>query len=192
MRIAIIGWGSLIWCNKNLHVKLPWRKDGPHLPIEFTRKSGDSRLTLVLAAGATQQPTLWALSDCQTLEEAREDLQQREGTSERCNIGICGKGIDSPAYFGSDVISAWCTTNDFDGAVWTALRAKDPKGQNRLMSPEEALAYVQSLKEDEKAWKRAKEYVQLAPTQIDTPTRRLLRDRLQWENLALPAGLIAP
>lgn len=48
MAIAILGWGSLIWCPGNLRIRGPWRHDGPVLPIEFARISADGRLTLVV------------------------------------------------------------------------------------------------------------------------------------------------
>lgn len=49
--IACIGWGSLIWDRRNLDVDGVWRVDGPMLPVEFARQSGDGRVTLVLEQG---------------------------------------------------------------------------------------------------------------------------------------------
>ena len=48
MKIAILGWGSLIWNQNGLPVKGQWKKNGPVLPIEFSRVSRDGRLTLVI------------------------------------------------------------------------------------------------------------------------------------------------
>ena len=61
MKIAILGWGSLIWSRRELKIDLKkgkrgWYKRGPFLPIEFARiseaKHGGlymyERLTLVI------------------------------------------------------------------------------------------------------------------------------------------------
>jgi hypothetical protein len=45
MRIACVGWGSLVWDPRDLPVKGAWRPDGPRLPIEFARQSDNGRLT---------------------------------------------------------------------------------------------------------------------------------------------------
>jgi hypothetical protein len=48
MKIAVLGWGSLIWQPRELRISLPiWKTDGPELPVEFARVSMDGRLTLV-------------------------------------------------------------------------------------------------------------------------------------------------
>ena len=48
MKIAILGWGSLIWNPRILKVAGDWTLDGPTLPIEFSRISDNDRLTLVI------------------------------------------------------------------------------------------------------------------------------------------------
>lgn len=48
MRIAILGWGSLIWNPNGLPIRGDWQRGGPVLPIEFSRISSDERLTLVI------------------------------------------------------------------------------------------------------------------------------------------------
>lgn len=48
MKIAILGWGSLIWDKRNLRLAGEWQVGGPVLPIEFSRVSGYGRLTLVI------------------------------------------------------------------------------------------------------------------------------------------------
>src|SRR5579871_2538178 len=80
MRIAIIAWGSLIWCPGNLALSTRWRADGPLLPIEFSRISGDGRLTLVIRPGARNVATYWARISIDNLTDATENLAEREGT----------------------------------------------------------------------------------------------------------------
>lgn len=59
MRIACIGWGSLVWSPGILRCEGEWHLNGPLLPLEFARTSKDGRLTLVLMDGAAPVPSLW-------------------------------------------------------------------------------------------------------------------------------------
>jgi hypothetical protein len=79
-RIAVVGWGSLIWDPRQLPLVSPWHPDGPELPVEFARVSRDGRLTLSLCEGAADVRTLWAVMSCGTLDEARQHLAGRERT----------------------------------------------------------------------------------------------------------------
>jgi hypothetical protein len=72
MQIAIIGWGSLIWCPGSLQMKSLWHRDGPILPIEYARISSGDRLTLVIHPGSRNQHTLWTLAASEYLDTARE------------------------------------------------------------------------------------------------------------------------
>jgi len=84
MKIAVLGWGSLIWNPKNLKIKNSWFKDGPYLPVEFARISNDERLTLVLHPNAEKVQVLWAYMDLDDLDEAIENLTNRERTINGC------------------------------------------------------------------------------------------------------------
>ncbi len=79
MDIAVVGWGSLIWCPGSLRIKTRWRRDGPRLPIEFARISKDGRLTLVIHPASEDQTTYWAGSEFKTADHARQNLREREG-----------------------------------------------------------------------------------------------------------------
>lgn len=60
MKIAILGWDSLIWDPRSLKydVNTGWLTDGPKLPIEFARISNDGRLTLVIKESVVEVQTL--------------------------------------------------------------------------------------------------------------------------------------
>ncbi|TIT04035.1 MAG: hypothetical protein E5W72_01625 [Mesorhizobium sp.] len=84
-RIAILGWGSLIWDKRpefdEKHA--PWEDDGPALKLEFSRIS-DTRngaLTLVIDTDYGQERIVqYALSTRTNPADAVADLRCREGT----------------------------------------------------------------------------------------------------------------
>lgn len=180
MKIAVIGWGSLIWQPGVLDVEPEWRTDGPVLPIEFARVSGRDRLTLVIGGGFSQQTTLWAFSQKSSLFEAADNLRMREGTKEKM-IGMWS--IDEQEPKPEDIVSfsidSWARRQNLDAVVWTALGPKRPDGQDGLASDEELVAYLKQLVSDGKAG-AAREYFESAPTQIDTPLRARIRNELGW------------
>jgi nitroreductase len=58
LRIACLGWGSLIWKPENLPIIGEWKNDGPMLPIEFSRESGGQRITLVICDNVARKNLL--------------------------------------------------------------------------------------------------------------------------------------
>jgi hypothetical protein len=87
MKIAILGWGSLIWNPGELKTSGDWQYDGPHLPIEFARVSGDQRLTLVIRPNSKKVKTLYTTSSFSDLQSAIENLQIREKCTDIKKIG---------------------------------------------------------------------------------------------------------
>ena len=189
MRIAVVGWGSLIWCNKALGLASKWHRDGPELPVEFARKSGDGRLTLVLVHGVPTQRTLWGLSAFEDLEKAREDLQKREGNA-HTPIGSWTPNEPREGVI-VGTVAAWCEAHGLDGAVWTALKPNWTK-DTQPPTPEEAIDYLVRLKRTQdlkNVLKAAEEYLRLTPSQINTEIRKLARQQLGWEDTPLPSNL---
>src|SRR6266849_7923688 len=79
MRIACLGWGSLIWDPQALPIQRCWFNDGPLLPIEFARHSSGDYITLVIVPEARCVRSLWALMSVPDLATARVKLAEREG-----------------------------------------------------------------------------------------------------------------
>lgn len=179
MSIAVIGWGSLIWCPRELALRSPWRADGPCLPVEFARKSRDGRVTLVLTQGSKTVRTYWALSWFDELDKAIENLRSREGTTKKWIHSLSPRGGEE-----CDTIAEWLEEmSDLDGAVWTALEPTFPiEGLEEFV-----VSYLNGLPEP---WlTRSREYVEFAPRQIITPVREAIEDALGWKRMSLPPQL---
>ncbi|MBP6425188.1 MAG: hypothetical protein KA278_05665 [Flavobacterium sp.] len=186
MKIAILGWGSLIWQPKELEFNktFGWNEDGPILPIEFARISKDGRLTLVITENGTEVPVLFTLSNYQNLEEAILNLAVREGSG-RNSIGSYDKSKDtfSSKFLFKDEIINWIKNTDFDAVIWTNLgvnwNIKNDKGDIiRQIEPERRIEYLKELKGHTSAI--AEEYIRRTPHQIVTAFRKKIESELNW------------
>jgi uncharacterized protein YaiE (UPF0345 family) len=178
-RIAILGWGSLIPCPGDLSIRGNWYLDGPVVSIEFSRKSADGRLTLVIDTqrGSTIT-TQYAESTHVVVEDAVDNLRRREGTTVK-NIGVCGRdGSDTRSSNHPEVLlsmAAWLNSSNFDVVLWADLESNFAVGQNREQFLESAIAYLNGLAEVCKA--NARDYINRAPAQTATALRQELRSR---------------
>ena len=180
MRIAILGWGSLIWQPKNLLIQREWFSDGPFLPIEFARQSQDGRLTLVIAETAKPIRTLWALMATEDLDTAINSLLVREGIPIKNLNGSIGS-IISTEETEDDVkliIKDWANRLGLDAVIWTNLPAKFQGTNKRVPNLTEAIDYLKSL--DVNAKSNAEEYIRNTPRQIDTDYRRKFETEFGW------------
>ena len=173
MRIAYLGWGSLVWDPKKLPIVGTWENGGPVLPIEFSRISSDGRLTLVIdEVHGTNVETLFAVSDVDELSIAIEQLMKREGCPNTKNIGSVDI-LDSGSMTGISVvyetIIEWARANNFDGVVWTALPSNFDKKTGKLFSVDNALNYLKVLQGEE--LELALEYIDKADKVVRTPFR---------------------
>jgi hypothetical protein len=178
--IAVIGWGSLKWDQGCLRLADgKWYEDGPQLPVEFARVSdnGKGRLTLVITDSAPPQKTLWAFSAEDTIEGARENLRKREKTPNINDIGYWPTG-SAPESEIERTIAKWCVVSRPERVIWTALPPKDKDGKERVMTADEAITYLRSLPDSVK--EKAREYIEKAPKQIDTPIRRRIENEFGW------------
>lgn len=185
MKIAILGWGSLIWQSKELSYDktLGWQEDGVFLPVEFSRiSSNGGRLTLVIDKNAEQKvKTLYAVSLYENLDLAMLDLAVREGTG-RKSIGYYITADDKffPDNFTyKENIREWILNKKIDAVIWTNLsvRFKDKIGLS--LNADNVIKYLQTLPEEIKVL--AEEYIRKAPEQVETAFRKKIEEQLGWK-----------
>lgn len=179
MRIACLGWGSLIWKSDGLRLKSVWKQDGPELPVEFARQSKDGRITLVICESAKPLPVLWAELECSSLDEAIEALRSREGTVAR-HIGSWSTQTSKLQDRSASVIAPWAERESIDGVVWTGLGPKFA-GNDVMPSCDEVIAYLKAASGDTR--RLAEEYIRKAPIQIATTYRTRIEKELGWTPL---------
>ncbi|CDZ31892.1 Hypothetical protein NGAL_HAMBI1145_06600 [Neorhizobium galegae bv. officinalis] len=170
MRIACLGWGSLVWNPGDLPLRSEWHPDGPRIPVEFVRQSGGEygRITLVILSSAELVTSLWAEMDYADPAAAKDALRLREGKPHRHHIGLWESGHPDPGSLPG--LANWAAARGIDAVVWTDLPPKFQGEDGRVPTVEEVVAYLRALPDEAKAV--AIEYIRRAPTQIDTAYRR--------------------
>jgi hypothetical protein len=167
--IAIVGWGSLIWDSGPLEFDrtIGWRPGGPQLNIEFSRKSKDGRMTLVIDdRDGAPVTTRYAASTSSSLDSAIHNLAERESAPGAEAIGFLTLGSTnsvSRSDASYTTIETWCAANGFTSAVWTDL---PPMSGYTLRG---AICYLEGLSGT--ALFRAREYFVRAPPEVKTPLR---------------------
>ncbi len=184
MKIAILGWGSLLWDKRrefdDQHDE--WRSDGPSLKIEFSRVSStrNGALTLVLdKKNGKECQVAYALSKRKNPDHAICDVRSREGTTLK-NIGFYF--ADKSRMQARDeevlrVIKSWASTEKIDVVIWTDLESnfQEKSKCKRPFSIEAAISHIQALDNEGKA--NASEYAWRAPAFVATPLREALQSQ---------------
>ncbi len=181
MKIACLGWGSLIWDPKDLRISSEWYEDGPNLPIEFARESIDGRMTLVLTKEAKESASLWAVLEESDIKTAKANLAKREGIVDkniRYSIGYWDSYSDEFHGCCSKRISEWAIRKELDGVVWTNLKYGFRSGRDTLPTINEVIDHFDNLSSEKKLI--AEQYVRKAPVQIRTAFREELENKLGW------------
>jgi len=185
MKIAILAWGSLLWCKRDLEIVGTFEPNGPKLPVEFCRVSGDGRLTLVIDETHGKQCTTYsAQSSFEDLDDALANLWTRE-SHEGATMPINLRNHSTVAFVDLvsrdasprarrhinvvESISKWATANSLDAVIWTSLGIKFKDATGVSFSVSAAVNYLASLNSDKRA--KAFEYIRNAPPTIQTPLR---------------------
>jgi hypothetical protein len=181
LKIACLGWGSLVWDPRSLPIQRAWFSDGPFVRVEFTRQSSDGRVTLVVEPNAAPVRVLWAVMLPTDLELAREALRDREGITAKkweSLIGSWQRNEEVPQSIPD--LSNWTQANGLDAVIWTAL---DYKFDGLDVSPtaDQVVDYLRPLTGTMR--ENAERYVRYAPRQIDTEYRRKIEAELGWSYL---------
>ena len=171
MRIAVLGWGSLIREPRDLPIVGGWRHRGPRLPIELSRMSHTrGHLTFVIDPRHKRLlPTRYALLRLDRVADAVSALAAREGCPPR-RIGYvtAKRGARHRSRTGQwRGVQKWLERYGLDAAVWTDL------------PPQPGRFTVDAAIRRWKRWPQlvraaAREYVNMAPAEIDTELRRRL------------------
>ena len=177
--IVCLGWGSLIWDHGDLPISDDWSDDGPSLPVEFARQSGDGRITLVITDGSEPVPVFWVRLEVDRLDDARHALAKRERISLpyiEQSVGYWSKASRS-AHTEAGPIGEWADGVRATDVVWTALKPRFD-GKAVIPSSADVVAYLSGLTGEKR--RRAEEYIRRAPPQIRTPHRREIEHELNW------------
>jgi hypothetical protein len=190
MTIAILGWGSLVWDMRALATVADWQPGGPVLPIEFSRKSRDGRLTLVIdPANGEQVATRYIRSRFENLNDAIGNLREREGNPHRDHIGYVNLVAHTERAWARqnqpaacDTITAWAQANDWQTVIWTALLSNFEEEQREPFTVPAAIRYLNGLNGETET--RALEYIRRAPPETLTPLRRAFQPQAPREPAA--------
>lgn len=181
MKIAILGWGSLLWEGgeqfENQHSA--WQYDGPSLKLEFSRISSSrlGALTLVIDPEHGSMTTVaWCLSKRNDPLDAICDLRCREGTTVQ-NIGRVFLGnMRRNHSFNKDsrqAVVSWARAKQLDVVVWTDLQSNFSDKKGTPFSIQASLSYLRTLSPEAKS--KAAEYIWRAPDFVQTPLRAALQ-----------------
>ena len=200
MKIAILGWGSLLWDERAefdaQHEK--WQCDGPYLKLEFSRvsetRSGALTLVLDYKNGEPCQ-VAYALSKRKEPDDAICDLRCREGTILK-HIGFYfadGSRKQSREPEALKAVEGWAANKRIDTVIWTDLPSNF-EAESKCKKPftiDAALCHIQALDLDTVGKAKAAEYVWRAPNFINTPLRKALQSQPWFKkpaNEEMPPG----
>ncbi|WP_288475765.1 hypothetical protein [uncultured Pantoea sp.] len=176
MKIACLGWGSLIWKTGALPVASQWHHDGPAVPIEFVRIADGGELSTAICLNARPVPVLWAWLNTASLESACRALRIREAIPDSRADGI---GMMTVTDNAAGPLATWAQAKGIEGLIWTGLPARMASVEGQIPTLEDARHYLQQLTGETRT--HAFHYIEQVPAQIDTDYRRALADLTRWQ-----------
>jgi hypothetical protein len=180
MKIALLGWGSLLWDPRDLQLATPFQLTGPRLPIEFCRVSKNHRLTLIIDEDfGILCRTYAGTSACTELDAAVENLRLREGMSSATDVGFIEIAAQERSRTATErhphaveTIADWAVNSGYDAAIWTALDSHFEGQTKEPFSVNAAMRFLENLEQhDPEAFARALDYIRRAPAATQTPVR---------------------
>lgn len=176
MKIACLGWGSLIWKTGDLPVASPWHHDGPAVPIEFVRIADGGELSTAICLNAKPVQVLWAWLNTASLESACRALRLREAIADSRVDGI---GMITVTENATGPLAEWAQTKGIEGLIWTGLPARMAGTEGQIPTLDDARHYLQNLTGETR--EHAFHYIEQVPAQIDTVYRRAFADLARWQ-----------
>ena len=187
-KIAVIGFGSLLWDLDDLAPKVSgaWKMyEGPLLPLEFSLVSRKRRCALALVIDyldGAPCPTCVIDSVRSEIGAAVIDLAERERV-EPANIGFVDRNTgESHSHIEEtrNTFWNWIEDSDYDGAVWTDGERNFEALTGKAFSLQAAQDHLWSLRGT--SLEEARRYIRNAPTRVETPLRRALEDSPWWHH----------
>ena len=176
MKIACLGWGSLIWKPGKLPLASEWQPDGPAMPVEFSRVGDGGELATAVCMNAPLVQVYWALLSAGTIQQAISSLREREQIPASREDGV-GLLILKSKQTGE--LASWAAQKKLDAVIWTALPPRFDGLEGRIPCIEDVLDYLSSLAGEKR--KHAQDYIKQVPAEFATPYRKAIREHLSWD-----------
>ena len=187
-KIAVIGFGSLLWDLDDLAPKVSgeWKMyEGPILPLEFSLVSRKRHYALALVidyGDGAPCPTCVIESVRSEIGAAIVDLANRE-RMEPTNIGFVDRNTGESHSHREETRNTfwnWIEDSTYDGAVWTDGERNFEALTGRAFSLKTAQDHLRSLQGI--SLEEARRYIRNAPARVETPLRRALEGAPWWHN----------
>ena len=187
-KIAVIGFGSLLWDLDDLAPKVlgEWKMyEGPILPLEFSLVSRKRHYALALVidyGDGAPCPTCVIDSVRSEIGAAIVDLANRE-RMEPTNIGFVDRNTGASHSHREETRNTfwnWIEDSTYDGAVWTDGERNFEALTGRAFSLKTAQDHLRSLQGI--SLEEARRYIRNAPARVETPLRRALEGAPWWHH----------
>jgi hypothetical protein len=185
MKIAFLGWGSLLRISHALKLVGKWQSDGPLFPLEFAYITKSNVLTLAIHPASSQVQTFWAQSEFEDLEEAKGalgKLSRTELSDISCSSAEENSNKDELAAATYDSLRVWLKQKGLDAVVWIGRKSNFKEATGADFTEESAMDFINMLSKNQRL--AAEEHIINYPDQIETTLRQQLRIKFGWRNLS--------